>query len=269
MAKQCLMCDEKMGFLSRGEICKHCAPFYSEWDEIKRDIAKLQTMDDSQLECLKKFGKIPVIKLYDRLYINFESDKELDENELTILKRVQDRFGLSDVEINYTDKILPYVYVNEFKRTGSLPVFNPTEIVGTPILLKKNEVVHLACPATLKEIRVVNLGYAGGSRGYSIRIAKGVSYRVGSYRGQALKEERWVPISSGYLVITNQRIMLVPSGGGKQVNIALDKINFYRCYSNGLQLYKEGREKGFFFDMEYGFIEIAGIVLGELANSAK
>lgn len=267
MSKQCVMCDEKMGFFSRGDLCKNCAPHFSEWSSIKENITTLPTLNDQQLESLRKFGKVPLTKLYDQLYYNLESDKELDGNELATLKKVQDRFSLSNVDIKYVDRILPYIYVNKLRRTGVLPVVDPTNIVGTPILLKNNEVVHLSCPATLKEIRVVNLGYAGGSHGYSIRIAKGISYRVGSYRGHALKEERWVPISSGHLVITNQRIMLVPSAGGKQVNVALDKINFYRCYANGLQMYKEGREKGFFFDMEYGYIEIAGIILGQLVNS--
>ena len=263
------MCDEKMGMFSRGNTCKRCTPLFPEWTSIKENISSLQTMSDEQLLGLEKFGTTPLCKLYDKLYTNFESDKELDENELATLNKIQNKLHLSNSDIDYTDKILPYVYVNELKKTGALPIIDPAETVGQPILLKKNEVAHFACSAILKEIRVVNLGFEGGSRGYSIRIAKGVSYRVGSFKGHAIKENQWVPISQGYLVITNQRIMLVPTAGGKQVDVPIAKINNYQCFSNGFQLYKMGREKGFFFDIRYGFVEIASIILGELTNNDK
>lgn len=269
MGKQCVMCDDKMGIFSKGNTCKTCIPFFAEWNNVRENIMTLRSMSDEQLSELHRFGKIPLRKLWYKLYDFLESDNEITGSEIDILDKMKDKFNLTDEDVHYIDKILPYVYADYLKTTGTLPVHNPSDIMDVPFLLKKNELLHLACPATLKEIRVVNLGYEGGSQGFSFRIAKGVSYRVGSFRGHAIKEDRWMPISSGHLAITNQRIMLIPSAGGKQVDIPIDKINFYRCYSNGLQMYKSGREKGYFFEMQYGLIETAGIILGELTNQGR
>jgi hypothetical protein len=136
--------------------------------------------------------------------------------------------------------------------------------LDVPVILKKGEVVHYAAAALLKEIRVVNLGYRGGSSGISIRIMKGVSYRVGSHRGYMVKEDQLVQTSGGTLLITNQRLFLIPTTGNRPVTIPINKLHFYRCAENALEVYKEGREKGFFFIMTPGNVEIFGICLGAI-----
>ena len=44
----------------------------------------------------------------------------------------------------------------------------------------------------------------------------------------------------------------------------LDKLHLYRCSENPLEVYKEGRQIGYFFTMVPGDIEIFGICLGVL-----
>lgn len=266
MAKFCEMCDEKMGLLARGNICKTCFPNYDEWAQLKNNISTLQTLSDQQLTVLQKFGKNPLEKLYTALYTEFESDQELDENELDTLDKIQTSFALTTDDVKYNDRVLPYVYVNEFKRLGALPTMSLDQVLGTPLVLKKGEVVHYASRATLDELRSVSLGYQGGSRGVSIRIAKGVTYRVGSHRGHIVKEDRLVKTSEGVLIVTNKRLFLIPEQGKKPVTIPINKIHFYRCSENGLELYKDGREKGYFFSMGFGAVEIFGICLGELTQ---
>jgi hypothetical protein len=71
------------------------------------------------------------------------------------------------------------------------------------------------------------------------------------------------------LIITNQRLFLVPTSGNKPLSIPLDKIQFYRCSENALEVYKEGREKGYFFIMQSGAVEIFGICLGALLQQEQ
>jgi hypothetical protein len=205
-----------------------------------------------------------MIKLYSKLYHNLINDGELSDNEIALLDRIQERFGLSKEDIGYNENVLPYYYVGHFRRTNQLPV--PNLDLDSPIILKRGEVVHYAAPALLKEMRVVNLGYQGGSRGVSIRIMKGVSYRVGSHRGHTIKEDRLVQTSAGILLITNQRIFLIPRSENKPLTVLLNKLHFYRCSENALEVYKEGREKGYFFIMTPGAVEIFGICLGALVH---
>jgi hypothetical protein len=157
---------------------------------------------------------------------------------------------------------LPYVFVGHVRKTNQLPI---TKVeLDVPVVFKQGEFAHYAAASILRESRVVNEGYQGGSRGVSIRITKGVYYRVGAHRGHVIKESQLVQTSAGVLVVTNQRLFLVPSSGNKPVTIPLNKIHFYRCSENALEVYKEGREKGLFFIMSPGDVEIFGICLGTL-----
>lgn len=258
------MCDGKMSFFSRADFCDNCKPWFSNWSQLMGTIASLQNMQDTDLTRLQVFGRRPLIKLYSKLYNSLVNDGELNDNEMASLDRIQEKFGLSKDDIGYDENVLPYYYVSYFRRTGQLPV--PKLDLDFPVILKKGEVGHYAAAALLKEMRVVNLGYEGGSRGVSIRIMKGVSYRVGSHRGHVIKEDRLLQTSAGVLLITNQRLFLIPSSGNKPVTIPINKLHFYRCSENALEVYKEGREKGYFFMMLPGAVEIFGICLGAVVQ---
>ncbi len=146
-----------------------------------------------------------------------------------------------------------------------MPTINLKIERGTPVVFKKGEVVHFADSCILKELKSVSLGYSGGSHGVSFRIAKGISYRVGAHRGHIVKEDRFVETSRGVLLITNQRLFLHPFAGHKPLSIPLNKILSYQCFNNGIEVYKEGREKGYFFAMDKsGSVELFGLCLGHL-----
>jgi len=53
------------------------------------------------------------------------------------------------------------------------------------------------------------------------------------------------------------------------VSILLNKVLSYNSYSNGFEVYKEGREKEYFFSMkDSGAVELFGICLGFLLSGA-
>jgi hypothetical protein len=117
----------------------------------------------------------------------------------------------------------------------------------------------------LKEMKAVQVGYVGQSQGVSLRIAKGVYYRIGRSRGHLVKDEHYVVTSAGLFIITNQRVLLHPSTGNKSVSIDLKKILSYNCYENGLVIYEEGREKGYLFVLDKPiYNEIGGMCLSLL-----
>ena len=80
-----------------------------------------------------------------------------------------------------------------------------------PIVTKKGEeVILIAQGLALVEVRRGKATYSGGSRGVSVRVAKGVSLRVGSHRGtmQPAPEKPTI-IDSGDFVVTNKRAVFV------------------------------------------------------------
>ena len=171
MAKFCQICGKKLSLFSSGTICKECkiaqeaevakkkAELSSELSNIQGEILKTKDVTEQQIEVLKKQDKKSLINLYTKLYEDFEADNELEETEINTLKKVQDAFELSNEDVNFDDRVRPYIYVYAIRKEGTLPTVNLQIEGGSPVVLKKSEVVHFADKAILKELRSVSLGY--------------------------------------------------------------------------------------------------------------
>ncbi|MFH0859862.1 MAG: hypothetical protein V1921_01545 [Candidatus Altiarchaeota archaeon] len=266
----CNDCGEKLSFFSSltgGKLCDGCKSIYqSKLSNAEEEIFAKKNVTEQQLEILKKQEKKYLIKLYFRLFNHFEEDSEFDKAEIETLQKIQESFNLTNNEVRLDECLRPHIYVYGIREEGKLPTLDKLSILGaSPVILKKGEVVHYAGSAILKEMRSVSLGYEGGSHGISFPIAKGVRYRVGSHRGHVRRETKLVETSSGALIVTNQRLLLHPGPGSKPVSIPLNKILSYNCYNNGIEVYKDGREKGYFFSMDKsGSVELFGVCLGYL-----
>src|SRR5262249_39451818 len=89
-----------------------------------------------------------------------------------------------------------------------------------PIVLKRDETVQwLFNDVTRREPRT-SYHYEGGSRGVSIRLMKGVSYRVGSYPGQRSSTTEVVTVGSGSLAVTNNAIYFMGGSNSKRMPLS-------------------------------------------------
>jgi hypothetical protein len=59
--------------------------------------------------------------------------------------------------------VLAYTYGAMIEEGGGLPVINLGHEGASPVLLRRNEAVHFAKPAQLKEMKTVEVGYVEGS----------------------------------------------------------------------------------------------------------
>jgi len=270
MARFCRNCGKRLsilGSIGAGGLCKGCKrTLESELRAAEEQIARTKTCSRSQLDTLRRQERRTLLGLYWRLYERFESDKELEDQEIATLRGMQQAFGLSDEEVMFEEKIRPYLYVNMIRNEGALPSLSLPAGPGTQVVLRKGETAHFAHAAVLKEVKTVSLGYRGGSHGISFRIAKGVRYRVGAHRGHVIREQRLLEASRGTLVVTNKRLFLHPDPGRNPVSIPLNKILSYQCFDDGIAVYKEGREKPYLFCMEKT-VETFGLCLGHLLGT--
>lgn len=277
MAKFCQICGKKLSLFSGGAICKECkvaqeaevakkkAELSAELSNIQGEILKTKDISEQQIELLKRQDKKSLINLYSKLYEEFEADKELEEPEINTLKKIQEAFGLSNEDVGFDDRVRPYIYIYAIRKEGTLPTVNLQIEGGSSVVLKRSEVVHFADKAVLKELRSVSLGYSGGSHGVSFPLGGGIRYRVGAHRGHIVKEDKFVETSRGVLIISNQRLFLHPFPGHKPLSIPLNKILSYHCFGNGIEVYKEGREKGYFLSIDKsGTVELFGLCIGHL-----
>ena len=108
----------------------------------------------------------------------------------------------------------------------------------TNLLLKKDEKLIFDIPQiSLWEER--SAGFKGRTQGFSIRIAKGVSYRFGGFEGATQYE--LTQIDSGNLILTSKR--LVFSGEKTSKEIKLNNINTLEHSENGIVISRSGKQK--------------------------
>jgi hypothetical protein len=147
--------------------------------------------------------------------------------------------GMSDVKQHVADRVQ---WFGELK-SGKI---NFTFIqANTPVILKNNEKVYCAISnVILKEPRAVRVT-RGGYAGPSVRIAKGISFHLGSFGSSSQSHQEIKTIDKGVLTLTNQRLIF--SGAMKTISISIDKIVQIDPFTDGISLHKEGREKTQYF----------------------
>lgn len=105
-----------------------------------------------------------------------------------------------------------------------------------PIMLAKNEFLIWAFTSVNGFEEKTKRTYVGGSRGVSVRVSKGVYYRIGNSKGEAIEQQYQSPLGIGTLFITNKNITFV---GTKSIKIPINKILSFNEYSDGIGLVKE------------------------------
>ncbi len=229
---------------------------------IKKDIVANNSIND-QIKVVQNYDKNEQIRFYTSIYNAYAKKGNVSINELSMLEDLQSRLSLSSQEIQYEDRILPYSYANTIRIEEKLPVVGIP--AGIQVITRKDEIIHFICQAILKEVWTTGQRWEGSSQGVSFPIFEGFNFQIGSTKGHIIKEEKLMETSRGLLMVTNQRLFLHPLGENKPLSILLDKILSYNCFSNGIQVYKEGREQGYFLSMERNScVEIVGLCLGYL-----
>lgn len=79
--------------------------------------------------------------------------------------------------------------------------------------------------------------YRGGSHGVNVRIMKGLYYRVGAYKGEAVSRTERLHVDTGLLGVTTKHIYF--SGPKKSLRIRHDAIVSFQPYSNGIAIVRD------------------------------
>lgn len=79
--------------------------------------------------------------------------------------------------------------------------------------------------------------YVGGSRGVSVRVAKGVSYRVGSFRGHSVSRDEVTRVGVGPFAIGHRAIYFYSPA--KSVRITYDKMAAIVERDDGIEIQRD------------------------------
>lgn len=91
---------------------------------------------------------------------------------------------------------------------GTLPI-----VMDASVVLQPGETCHFSSSANRIIPKNKVVGYTGGNVGASFRVAKGVTLRTGTNRGQQVRQNV-LESHPGRLIITNKRILFSSTDGG-------------------------------------------------------
>lgn len=111
---------------------------------------------------------------------------------------------------------------------GTLPI-----VIDTSIMLQKGERCHFSNSANRLIPKNKVVGYAGGNAGVSFRVAKGVTFRTGSTRGEQIRKNV-LETQPGRFIVTNKRIIFTAVNGGFDKKI--EKLTSVTPANDGLSL---------------------------------
>lgn len=134
---------------------------------------------------------------------------------------------------------------------GDLP------IVATPLRLSAGETCHASLPASHCEMRAQTqrINYSGPTA--SIRICKGVRWRMGSMQVQRVQRDVMTTLDTGVLYVTSTRLLF--DGANKNATIALPTITGFTVHADALQVSKSRGRDAYFLTTEDP--EVTGAVL--------
>jgi len=193
------------------------------------------------------------------LFKDISADSRITEEEKVELEALIKYFGLNLGDFDFNQKAFNKFYTLALIEKGVLPT---PELQGLNIVFKNDEVPHWLCGGSLKKLKKVtqSVGYSGLSG--SIRIMKGVRYRVGSIKLAPQTREIMVEEDVGNFWMTNQRMGFL--GKKKSVVLPYNKILSFELYGDGISLYKEGRENPYFIGLED--VEVPAMILSSILN---
>lgn len=109
-------------------------------------------------------------------------------------------------------------------------------VYSVPINLQRGETCHAVADATWMELRTRTERINYGGPVASIKICKGVRYRVGSVRVERITREELTEIDRGRLYLTNKRVIF--DGSKKNSTVRLSSLLSFTPFSDGVVLEK-------------------------------
>jgi hypothetical protein len=147
--------------------------------------------------------------------------------------------GLTDAEKDEGGAQVKVVKALILRDVAAGEVKSRVKLSGTvPFVFKKGELVlWFFNDVRLLEVRQFS-HFEGRSQGVSVRLMKGVYYRVGAFKGAPVKHEQTVEVDTGVVALTQSAIYF--GGPKKSLRVPYAKLVSVVPYSDGIGLQKDG-----------------------------
>lgn len=216
--------------------------------------SKISDEEKQDLESIsKKFAltRDEIVKLQELglsgVFQNITADQRITEEERQSLEILLNHFGLQTKDIKFDQKSFNKYYSLALIDKGILPeIIDSNRDVN--IIFKKGEILHFGAAAVLRKLKRVTtrINYSGLTG--SIKIMKGVRYRVGSLGVGTESKEVLASEDNGIFYITNQRVGYI--GSRKQFAFPFGKVHSFELRPEGIYIFKEGKETPYIITLD-------------------
>jgi hypothetical protein len=198
-----------------------------EQDRLERLVVGLRLSKETRA----KLNQLQVDKFAGEHAKILAADHRVSTQELQQLEELGAALGVTDIQLDKATKAtLARSYQLWLIENGQPPA------IPIDIALQKGEEAYFTTSARWAELRTktVKVTYSGSTA--SIRIMKGVRWRVGSITPHRVTQEQLTLLDAGRLYITNKRVMF--RGSKKNVALPLSSLIAIRVFSDCIQFEK-------------------------------
>ncbi len=246
----CIYCGKPAGFLKsvhkeceekyengKKEIISSIENFESQKNNLSNlknkvdDIAKSSFINNKNLKSL-------IISGWEKAVEKAFENNLLTEEEENSLENIIDLFSLSKEELDKNGSFTKLVQGSVLRDIMEGKIPERMQVQGVlPFNLQKTEKLVWVFQNVDYYEEKTRTRYVGGTRGVSIRVAKGLYFRTGGFRGERVQTSQTVHADTGLLGITNKHIYF--AGSIKRFRIKYDKIVTFEPYSDGIGIQKD------------------------------
>lgn len=232
-------------FLSDNKLTK------GERDELTK-IASQYGLTNDELMKIKEKG-------ISAVFAGIGTDSRITEEERDIFNELLGYFGVDKNKTSFDQNTFNKYYSLALIDKGILPTI---ESHNLKTMFKKGEILRWACHAEVKKIKKITTRVNYGGLSFSVKIMKGVRYRVGSMNVGAQTNEQLVSEDRGWFWLTDERVGF--EGIRKNFNFPYGKINFFELIDGGLVISKSGKETPYILGLDD--YDIPCLILSHILN---
>lgn len=168
----------------------------------------------------------------------FLEDGVLDATEEDRLVEFTERFALSQSELDRNGALTKTVKAGVLRQVLGGVVPQRASLAGNlPINLQSGEQVVWVFSGSQYLEDKTRREFVGRSQGVSLRVMRGVYYRVGAFKGQPVEHTERVLVDTGLVAVTDKHIYF--AGPKKSLRIPYAKIVSFEPFSNGVGVMRD------------------------------
>lgn len=183
-------------------------------------------------------ARLAIVAGWEAAVDQFLDDGLLESQEEHQLASFKDAWSLDQSELDRRGALTRLVKAGALRDIMEGKVPSRVEVVNgnLPFNFQKGEQLVWVFPNVEYLEDKTRREYVGRSAGVSVRIAKGVYYRTGAFRGHPVERTERVSLGRGVLAVTTKHIYF---SGAKSFRVRHDKIVTYTPFSDGVGIIKD------------------------------